>query len=182
MVNNTYLWFCYFMEYSGWSYIFSLYFCMSLFFIHSVSVRFFLSLLDWVFKRHGYHLLLPVSPVRIYSTDSSCLTGHCYETDIFPPSNWLKLAIFIFSIILLYAESVTLICSMVHKEKRSLELTTIWNSKEMGHPKGSKQCGNFMHKARLCFVSGHLLLVTSTNFLFPTIMNLILFRVALKNL
>ena len=68
--------------------------------------------------------------------------------------NWVLSVFFIFTFF--YAKSVTLICSVVYKEKGSRELKWIWNSEEMGDSNWSKRHGDFMCKRSLCFVSGHL--------------------------
>lgn len=68
--------------------------------------------------------------------------------------DWVLSVFLIFTFF--YEKSVTLICSVVRKEKGSLELTWIWNSEEMGDPNWSKRHGDFMLKRSLCFVSGHL--------------------------
>lgn len=176
---------------SGWPYIFSLDFCMSLFLyllslqlVWSVPVRFWAPQEVWFLSSASCFLLQNLFQ---YFTHTVNLIDNYEQTDLFLPRNGLKLYSFSFCpfflvcFMSLYAKSVTLICSVVHKGKRSLELTQIWNSKEMGHPNWSQQCEDFMHKRSPCFVSGHLLLVTVIYFLFPTIMDLIFFRVALKD-
>lgn len=151
-----------FHEYSGWSCIFSVYF------LHVIIFLFVLSLLDFeFFKSYGYYSAScsPIQNLFQYSTNSSCLTDNCYQTDYFPSQSLIETGfLFFFLHFALCKISDFNLQYGTWKNKRSLESTWIWNSKEMGHPNWSKQCGDFMHKRNLCFVSVHLLLVTVTYF------------------
>lgn len=92
------------------------------------------------------------------------MIGRCHQTDLFPSRGRLKLVLvrfcfcfFLLSTFVLFCEKlVTLIFSVVQKEKRWLQLTQIWNSKEMGHTDGKQQCGDFTGKRSPCSISGHL--------------------------
>lgn len=118
-----------------------------------------------ILQRYGCHALLPISWSRIQSPiHHNHGIGGCHQTDLFPSRGRLKLVLvlvrfcfFLISTFVLFCEKlVTLLFSVVQKEKRWLQLTQIWNSKEMGHTDGKQQCGDFMGKRRPCCVSGHL--------------------------